>query len=898
MIYSCCDELRRAALADPSQNSSGLNGIDFLEVLDHDAPSKVMRQRLLELHFVNDLTGGALTTTNVRVEGGERITDIIVTNVTTGPGANVLTVEVNHPGDFSIYTLRLVQDVQHPQPPPGYDPVLSTINFSFKVECPSDFDCRGKCVCPPELRVEPDINYLAKDYASFRRLMFDRMALLKPEWQERNAADLGVTLVEALAFVGDYLSYQQDAVATEAYLGTARRRVSVRRHAKLVDYSMHDGCNARAWIQIQVSADTGPLPKGTRIFTHIPGQPPVLPDETQILHQAQAGFETMHDAMLFDAHNEIKFYTWMEQRCCLPKGATSATLLDDGGNRLRLRVGDVLILEELLGPRTGDAADADPAHRQAVRLTQVNPSAELIFKITDDSLSGFLANEIPADVVNQLSALKDQEFADDQTFVAQLHTTIGEEATNKYQAVIERFSPNRRATAAVMDPLTNQLIVEIEWADEDALTFPLCMSSRTDEEHGEKYLGNTVSVARGNTVLCDHGLTETDAPIPDTVPEPAIFRPAMSCDPCVQTEPVPVPPRYRPLLKDQPLTLAAPFDPTASAESAMNWDNRSAMPAVSLSSLLNTDTATWSPKRDLLNSAPNASEFVVEIDTDGAAYLRFGDDLLGKRPEAGTQFTATYRVGNGGAGNVGAESLAHIVPAFGADSITLVRNPMPAQGGVEAEIIEDVRQRAPAAFRTQERAVTEADYAEVTDRDKRVQRAAATFRWTGSWHTVFLTVDRFGGLLVDDAFKSSIRDLIERYRMAGYDLEADAPRFVSLQIGMHVCVKPDYFRRDVSAALLEIFSNQILPDGRRGVFHPDNFTFGQTVYLSPLYAAAQAVDGVQSVEITVFQRQGQDDIKPLQNGLLSIGRLEIARCDNDPNFPEHGVFVLTVGGGK
>ena len=40
MTYSCCDELRRAALADPSQNPSGLNGIDFLEVLDHDAPSE------------------------------------------------------------------------------------------------------------------------------------------------------------------------------------------------------------------------------------------------------------------------------------------------------------------------------------------------------------------------------------------------------------------------------------------------------------------------------------------------------------------------------------------------------------------------------------------------------------------------------------------------------------------------------------------------------------------------------------------------------------------------------------------------------------------------------------------------------------------------------------------
>jgi hypothetical protein len=818
VIYFCCDELRRTALADPSKNPSGLNGIDFLEVIDHDAPSKVMRQRLLELHFVNALTGGPLTANNIQIEGGERITDVIVTNATPGPGTDVLTVEVNHPGDFSIYTLRLVQDSQHPKPPPGYDPVLSEVDFSFKVECPSDFDCRSQCVCPPVPRVEPDINYLAKDYASFRQLMLDRMALLSPQWTERNAADLGVALVETLAFVGDYLSYQQDAIGTEAYLGTARRRVSVRRHARLVDYSMHDGCNARAWVHIQVGGDTGPLPKSTRIFTRITGQPVVLPDEPRILRQAQAGFETMHDMpMLFEAHNEIKFYSWTEERCCLPKGAMSAEL---DGHFPNLQKGDVLLFEEVLGPLTGQPGDADPSHRRVVRLTQ--------------------------------------------------------------QPVLD------------VDPLNGNEFTHIDWGDEDALTFPLCISSRTDEEHGEQYLGNNVTVARGNIVLCDHGLTETNPPIPDTVPQPTIFRPTTNCDPCVQTDPVAVPPRYQPMLKDQPLTFAGLFDATLSAASAMTWDIGTAMPSVFLDD--SVSPAPWRPKRDLLNSDATAQEFVVEIDTDGAAYLRFGDDLLGKRPDSGTQFSATYRVGNGAAGNVGAESLAHIVT--GLTAISLVRNPVPAQGGVEPETIEDIRQRAPAAFRTQERAVTEDDYAEVTQRDRRVQRAAATFRWTGSWHTVFLTVDRLGGLLVDDPFKTSIADFVERYRMAGYDLDVDAPRFVSLQIEMHVCAKHDYFRSDVKAALLEIFSNRVLPDGRRGLFHPDNFTFGQTVYLSPLIAAAQAVDGVSSVEVTVFQREGQDDVKPLQDGFLPMGALEIARCDNDPNFAEHGVFVLTVGGGK
>src|SRR5262249_5701315 len=100
-----------------------------------------------------------------------------------------------------------------------------------------------------------EINYLAKDNESFRQLILDRLAVIMPQWMETHAPDLGITLVQLLAYAGDYLSYYQDAVATEAYLGTARERISVRRHARLVDYQMHDGCNARAWLTIWPDQD-------------------------------------------------------------------------------------------------------------------------------------------------------------------------------------------------------------------------------------------------------------------------------------------------------------------------------------------------------------------------------------------------------------------------------------------------------------------------------------------------------------------------------------------------------------------------------------------------------------------------------------------------------------------
>ena len=146
--------------------------------------------------------------------------------------------------------------------------------------------------------------------------------------------------------------------------------------------------------------------------------------------------------------------------------------------------------------------------------------------------------------------------------------------------------------------------------------------------------------------------------------------------------------------------------------------------------------------------------------------------------------------------------------------------------------------------------------------------------------------------------RASLRGHLNRYRMAGYDLEVDAPSFVPIEVALDVCVLPDYFRAHVKQELLHVLGRGWLPDGTRAFFHPDNFTFGQPLYLSDLYARAQAVTGVESVVVTTFQRLLAPDRKPLADGLLPMGRLEIARLDNDPGFPERGLLTITVGGGR
>jgi hypothetical protein len=864
VIYRCCDQLRRDAVAAHAT----LNGIDYLEVIDHDlSEHDALRQRTLLLHCLKPLPA-AFSRHNVALRGGERIKSIAVdwahpasplpaelsqpgeaataavVSAVDDPSA-VLVVRVAEPGDYSTYTLSLVRSESDPNPPLGFDPQLVSIEFSFKVECPSDFDCRPVRLCPPSPRTAPEINYLAKDYASFRRLMLDRLAQLAPQWQQSSVADYGIALVELLAYVGDQLSYQQDAVATEAYLGTARRRVSLRRHALLVDYPMHDGCNARAWVQLEID---GPpftlLTDGTRFLTRCPGFAPGIvtgsrdADEAMLL--APTVFEPLHAQRLNAAHDRLPFYTWGDKRCCLPKGATSATLK---GHFDALAVGDALLFEEVLGPHTGAAGDADVMHRHVVRLTGVR--------------------------------------------------------------CIDPDSPPNQP-APLKDPLTADDITEITWARDDALPFALCLSAVTDEAHGSRYLED-VSIARGNLVLADHGQTIEDESLA-TVPAPILFQaPDCNSDPCTPPAPVPIPTRYRPRLKDAPLTQAAvvsgqastpqPFDASAAAAAAMSWSMADVLPAVRLRSTLKGDSRAWQARRTLLNSGAAATDFVVEVEDDGGASLRFGDDEHGLRPQTATAFSATYRVGNGSAGNVGGESIAHVIAQANTSQVRRVRNPLPAQGGVDPETAESVRRHAPEAFRTQQRAVTPADYAAVTERHGGVQRAAATLRWTGSWYTVFTTVDPEAGTDAA-ALKAELPDFVDEYRMAGHDLEFNDPRYVSLEIDMHICVQPDYFRSDVKAGMLDALSSRVLPDGRRGLFHPDNFTFGQTVHLSAIYAAAHAVPGVASVQIDKFQRQGGDDPTYLIDGELPLGRLEIARLDNDANFPEHGVLRLDLNGGK
>jgi hypothetical protein len=853
-----------------------LYGIEYVEVS--------ASQTVLEVFFLGRAPD-RVTAANVSITGGSpvAVTSIRLTRQSDLTLDDWMEVRVNQPGDFSAYTLAMVALDANGAPTgaamDGFDPRYAQACFIFKASCPTDQDCLAPPVCPPTPANPPAINYLAKDYGSFRQLMLDRLAQTMPSWQETHEPDIGVMLVELLAYAGDQLSYFQDAVATEAYLGTARRRISVRRHARLVDYTMHEGCNARAWVTVAVGSDTTLDPTNLFFCTDFPGAPQSAVLQWTDFLKAQAstvevfqplGIAAGTKLVFYAAHNTIDFYSWGDCACCLPIGTTSATLRDswvkrDGakGRALNLKAGDALIFEEVIGPDTGNPADADPTHRQVVRLLTVTPSVDPLYDRDDGGIP----------------------------------------------------------------------VLEITWCTEDALTFPLCLSAVMPAPDCTCREG--ISVARGNVVLVDNGMTVAE-PL-GTVPTDTTS--ATCPTDCEPSQVVLTPGRFAPVLQQSPVTFAQALPICGCASTILAQDPREALPQVWLTGTVQTAegavSTPWTAQPDLLESGPDDTHFVVEVDDWGNAHLRFGNGDEGMVPPAGADFAATYRVGNGTAGNVGAGAIRKIVFRSVTDpGVSLTpRNPLPAAGGLAWETMAEVRQFAPYAFRdVLERAVTAADYATIARDNARrredllesaaprqggklpdictapfqsLQNARGTLRWNGSWYEAMVMVDPLGTETTSAATLSEIKTYLEPFRRIGHDLRVAGAQYVSLDLGLSICVKPGFVQADVGTAIKTLLGTGWQANGTPALFNPNALTFGQGVYLSPIIAACQSVPGVMEVQVTrlvpyvpgtVPPGAKPDDVPA--GWMLPIGPFQIARLDNNPNAPGNGRLTLVLRGGR
>jgi hypothetical protein len=359
---------RRQLLLEPGVS---VNGIDYV----HVAPS----QTQLFVYFLNTVpVRGTLSGQRVTITGGDVITAVAVNPVdeatawsADSEGRPVLALTVAAPGDFSTYTLTIFSN--------QLDPFSSSVPFSFKVNCQATVDSATvPAAAQPPMAQPVPVDYLAKDFASFKQALSDFSTLRYPAWVERSEADLGVVLMEALAALADELSYYQDRVAAEAALPTATQRLSAVRHARLVDYEPAPATVATTVLQLDVAAPADGSPQATGWIIDTPLLVRALGADGSVtdfeIEDPATGLASPGTFAVDTRWNRgaLAPYYWDDSQRCLPAGAGSLYVL---GHGLGLYPGQQLLLDS-------PAADsADPPVRELVTVAASTETFDLLIGV-------------------------------------------------------------------------------------------------------------------------------------------------------------------------------------------------------------------------------------------------------------------------------------------------------------------------------------------------------------------------------------------------------------------------------------------------------------------------------------------------------------------------------------
>jgi hypothetical protein len=352
------------------------------------------------------------------------------------------------------------------------DPLRRYLPVRLRPECGEVPDCIVVPPVPPPL-TPPDYDTLARDYTGLRAMLTERLGVLNPG--DPSPADHTITLVELMAHLGDLLAYRQDRLATETWLGTARRRASVTRHARLVDFAVLPAISAATVVQVQVAhpnlvaTDASFTVQPDDLATDAGGDPDVEPGAACFTVELAA------PQQIFASHGEVALHDWGEADAVLPAGATSAVLV------------------------------RPPASDATVLATWLASGALLAFEVVDPGPAG----------AQRSWSTRGQPWPPDDGTGGQTRMPLASHPAQVVQLT---------HVVAMTDPLAPTLpLVRVFWDSVDALTAPVPVSVATDA--GSPRVG----VARLGLVAAHHGLpvdgppaVTAHDPLTGDVPDPAV----------------------------------------------------------------------------------------------------------------------------------------------------------------------------------------------------------------------------------------------------------------------------------------------------------------------------------------------------------------------------------------
>jgi hypothetical protein len=482
-------------------------------------------------------------------------------------------------------------------------------------------------------------------------------------------------------------------------------------------------------------------------------------------------------------------------------------------------------------------------------------------------------------------------------------------------------NPNKRqllklipeGAEAIKDPITKEWFVRVRWEKTDALHHDYCFTvdCPPDNPGAAKGKVENVSLFHGNLVEIFHGRRQTTVFMEEGVS--LAKNPALPLEFHYERNPHAEPARWGVICRLPEVPLAynqtppgGDFAPVSTLEVTVETSGGGQDVWDEVPNFIHSD-----------DSSENGDHFVVETDENRRSIIRFGKGKNGRELPDGAIVTCSYQYGMPLDGNVGADKIVNFAaatvvgnPVLPAINLRACWNPFDVTNGIDREPIADIIRRVPEAYRYRQlRAVTLADYVARAEEIAGVSRAAARYAWTGSWRTVRVTIDPVGTNELSYELRKTVADYLNAVRLIGEDLEIRPPVFVPLEINVVLCAEPDVWPEDIRFVLEREFSAGWTPDGRKGFFHADEWTFGQPLYASQIIGRAIQVKGVehavgQKVTAGGVEKNISVSIKrwnapfAATDSLTQLNYNEIIQVMSDPDHMEHGFIRFDVKGGR
>ena len=269
----------------------------------------------------------------------------------------------------------------------------------------------------------------------------------------------------------------------------------------------------------------------------------------------------------------------------------------------------------------------------------------------------------------------------------------------------------------------------------------------------------------------------------------------------------------------------------------------------------------WLQQATLLYSQGTDHHFEVLRDENDDAWVEFGDGRHGRPPDRGrNNIRASYRVGGGTRGNLPPFTITE--PITSIPGLEEVWNERRASGGQDAEPLAEAAARAPRQFRTTGRAVTAGDYEALA-----LHYGAAKARARGAgWNRVELFVAPSGGVFPSDTLKEELREELRTKRIMTSIVDIRDPSYREVFVEGTLYVEAYYFAREV---------RQKAENAVRELLDFDRVRFADRLYLSKVYEAIEAIEGVRAVSVERFSTEAGGGNAVPSDGLLAFAWEEI-----------------------